>query len=323
MLDSIYEGSQAVQVAGAEIRYIKQGEGPPVLLVHGVPLSLLTWRHNLAALARDFTVVAVDLKGFGWSGKPAGDYSPQAHARTLDGVLDTLGIEGASVVGSSYGCAPAVWLALERPERVRKLVLINSVGYPGGRHSLERLVRIGLIAALVRSTLRRKGLGQRMFAARLRKSYASPDRLEPGLTGAYLQLLRREAGEETFLATLRQFDEGEMARQFPRLDHPTLIVWGDRDHILPASNGLRLQRAIAGSRLEMFPGCGHLPHEEEPARFNQLLREFLNEEDTHADVRLDEIRRDRPPAVRLGGQGDDRWQARSHQGPDRTGDPAG
>ncbi|HWN43547.1 MAG TPA: alpha/beta hydrolase [Thermoanaerobaculia bacterium] len=275
MLARAYQEARTVAVSDGEICYVRKGAGPPVFLIHGIPLSLLTWRHNMEGLARHFTVVAVDMKGFGRSEKRAGDFSPEGHARTLGEVMDALQLDDAVVVGSSYGCAPAIHLALARPRKVSKLVLINSVGFAGGRHSLEKLVRIGVVAALIKSSLRSAFLGRRLFASRLRKSYAIPERLEPGLTEAYLEALHAGPGEEMFLASLRQFDESRLAERFPQIDQETLIVWGDQDHILPPSNGRRLQRAIRNSRLEIFAGCGHLPHEEAPDHFNELLRQFL------------------------------------------------
>jgi pimeloyl-ACP methyl ester carboxylesterase len=276
MLTEAYQEARTIALSEGKICYVRKGAGPAVFLIHGIPLSLLTWRHNMEGLARHFTVVAVDMKGFGRSEKRAGDCSPEGHARTLGEVMDALQLENVVVVGSSYGCAPAIHLALARPQNVRKLVLINSVGYAGGRHSLEKLVRIGLVAALIKSSLRSAFLGRRLFASRLRKSYAIPEHLEPGLTEAYLEALHEGPGEEMFLAALRQFDESKLTEWFPKIEQETLIVWGDQDHILPVSNGRRLQREIRNSHLEMFMGCGHLPHEEAPDRFNELLRHFLS-----------------------------------------------
>lgn len=270
-----YRDAAWVSVRDGRICCFRGGAGPALLLVHGIPLSMLTWRENLAGLCRFFRVIAVDLKGFGRSEKTLCDLSPEGHARTLSEVLDQLGIDRVSVVGSSYGCAPAICLALREPERVERLVLINSVGAGGRRHSLERLVRIGLVGSLVKATLRQPGLGARIFATRLRRSYADPARATEELLESYLKLLRTDGGESTFLETLRRFDEPALARRLPEVRQPALILWGDQDRVLPLKDGLRLREQLPACQLHVLAGCGHLPHEERPEEVNELIRAFL------------------------------------------------
>jgi len=110
------------------------GFGPPLVMLHGIPLSSLTWRHNLAALGRHFSVFAIDLKGFGGSYSINSDFSPAGHAEAIRSVLDVLDIQSANVAANSYGCAPAAWFAPLYPQRVKRLILIGSVGTGEGRH---------------------------------------------------------------------------------------------------------------------------------------------------------------------------------------------
>ena len=275
MIDIAYADSRTVDLAGSRICYVRKGRGPCLLLVHGVPLSLLTWRDVIDDLARDFTVIAVDLKGFGRSQKPAGDYTAQAHARTLATLIETLHLEAVTLVGSSYGCAPAIYAALTLPDRVAKLVLINSVGGLGTRHGAERLLRIAGVTPLVNVLLRCSGLAKRIFAARLRQCYADPHRASPPLVAVYLDLLHANGGEVSFLATLRQFDERQLAARLADIPQETLIVWGAEDRVLPVSVGRRLHQQIPGARFEVLAGCAHFPHEEAPHRFTALVREFV------------------------------------------------
>jgi pimeloyl-ACP methyl ester carboxylesterase len=275
VIDDLYNRTTDVSLADARICCLREGQGPALTLLHGIPLSLLTWRNNVEALARDHTVIAFDLKGFGRSQKPPGDYSPQAHARVLRHLLDSLGIRITSLVASSYGCAPAIRFALDHQERVDRLVLINSVGYPGGRHSLERLLRIGGLAAMLRLALRHHGLGRALFMSRLKRSYANPAALPKEVAEAYFELILRDGGQERFLQTLLQFDETALAATIPGITQPTLIIWGARDRVLPITNAYRIQGQIAGAQLRTLPDAGHLGHEEAPAEVNRLIAEFL------------------------------------------------
>jgi pimeloyl-ACP methyl ester carboxylesterase len=275
VIESLYRRATDIALADGTICLLRHGDGPAVTFVHGIPLSLVTWRNNIDVLARDHTVVAFDLKGFGRSQKPPGDYSPQAHAGVLVRLLDALGIARTSLVASSYGCAAAMQFALEHKDRVDRLVLINSVGYPGGRHSLERLLRIGGVAALLRFALRQNSLGRILFMSRLKRSYANLAALPKEIANDYYDLFLRDGGPERFLQTLSQFDETAFARSIPGLTQPTLIIWGGRDRVLPVANAHRIQKDISNAQLRVLPDVGHLPHEEAPAEVNRLIGDFL------------------------------------------------
>jgi len=276
MWDAVYENAKILDLPGGAVCCLRAGSGPVVMLIHGIPLSLATWRHNIEALARDFSVIAVDMRGFGRSEKPeGGDYSVEAHARVLADVLDAFGHERVSLIASSYGCAPAIRLALDDPGRVERLVLINSVGCPRGGHSAERVLRIRLIEALLRRALRTSWMGRSIFASRLCKSYADRALATGEVVDFYYRQLLGERGERTFLATLKRFDERALAMQIQRLSCETLILWGGRDKVLPIASGAWLHKRIAGSRLEILEDCGHLPHEEDPERVNALIADFL------------------------------------------------
>jgi pimeloyl-ACP methyl ester carboxylesterase len=276
LIDTSYRDGFPVDLPGGSVVLVRRGSGPPVLLLHGIPLSLVAWRHNIGPLAHTATVLAVDLRGFGRSDKPPdADYSVPAQARMLAELLDRLALPAVSVVGSSYGCAVALTLAHLAPERVVKLVLINPVCYPQGRHSATRLARIGLVAALARPALRTSALGRRMMAGPLRRSYARPGLATPELVDTYHELLTRQSGERAYLAALRQLDEAEVARRVPEVEHEALIIWGARDRVLPATDAHRLTAELRGSRLEVLPDAGHFPHEETPEQVNSLIAAFL------------------------------------------------
>jgi pimeloyl-ACP methyl ester carboxylesterase len=275
VLDRAYQGSQMVDVAGCRICYLRKGSGPPLVLVHGVPLSLLTWRHVIDTLSQRFTVVAVDLKGFGRSQKPHGDYSAEAHGRLLAAFVGALDLEAATIVGSSYGCAPAIYAALASPERIARLVLINSVGGLANRHRVERVLRIAGVLPVISRMLGRTGMMRRIFGARLRACYVDPRQLPSDLVEAYLELFDTDRGRTCFLSTLRDFDERRLADHLSDITQRVLVVWGEQDRVLPIDAGHRLSARIRHAQFAALSNCAHFPHEESPSAFAALVDQFV------------------------------------------------
>ena len=273
--ERLYDEAVSVPTPEGAICGVRRGSGGPVLLLHGIPLSLLTWRRNLDALGRDHTVLAIDLLGYGRSQKPRASYGVADHARAVLAVLDRLSWPRVDLVGSSYGGAVALLVAAAQPPRIGKVVLINPVVHPGRRHSVERLIRIAALEPVMRTIFRRTGAGRGLLRRILTRSYADSRAAEPELADAYYRLLLRDNGERAFLATLRQLRPAEVAQTAGRVDHDTLIVWGAKDRVLPVGEARRLHRIMPRARLEILAHCGHLPHEEDPSAVNALIEEFL------------------------------------------------
>jgi pimeloyl-ACP methyl ester carboxylesterase len=276
LIDSSYRNAAAVPVPGGRLVVVQQGSGPSALLLHGIPLSLLTWRHTLGPLAAGRHVVAVDLLGYGRSDKPRGaDYTLAGQAGAIAELLPALGLSTVDVIGHSYGGAVGMALAAAAPERVGKLVLIDPVCYPGGPHDLERLLRLRLVAAATRPLLRARPVGRRLLAQRLQHCYADRRAVTPELAGATYRLLRTGSGERSYLGSLQALRLVDVAALVPRLAHETLVIWGELDRVLPAGDGERLVGELPAARLEIVPDAGHFPHEEAPDRVNALIGAFL------------------------------------------------
>lgn len=276
IIQQAYRGARPVGLDSGQITIVAQGSGPPTLFLHGIPLSLLTWRSNLNPLSRSLTVVGVDMRGYGMSAKPRGaDYSVPGHAAAIEELITSLGFDQVNLVGSSYGCAVAVTLAHVAPQRVRRLVLINPVCYPGEQHSATRLARMSLAAVVARTSLRSRLVGKLIIGSGLSRAYASSTQATPDVVAAYHELLTREHGEQAYLSTLRQLDEPGVARRIPELDQQTLVIWGERDRVLPASDAERMMTELRSGHLEVLAGVGHFPHEEAPDRVNRLIGNFL------------------------------------------------
>ncbi len=285
---------RAVQLHGHRIAYRISGADPaggrPVLLlVHGMAGSSATWRAVMPLLAQRYTVVAPDLPGHGESDKPRQDYSLGAHANTLRDLLVALGIDQATVVGQSLGGGVAMQLAYQHPRCCERLILVSSGGLGHEVSWLLRALSIPgveyVMPLLFPSFVRDAGnaLGQRLSSFGLRAP-----RLEEQWRG-YVSLSDAET-RQAFVRTLRAVIDmgGQSVSARDRLYLssllPTLIVWGERDRIIPVAHAYEAHQAMPGSQLVIFEESGHFPHTEEPQRFAEAVGNFVDHtEPAHVD----------------------------------------
>jgi pimeloyl-ACP methyl ester carboxylesterase len=270
-----------VELHGHQVVYRVAGEGPPVVLVHGMVNSSRHWREVATRLARDHTVIAPDLIGHGDSATPRGDYSLGAHASVIRDLLSVLGVERATLVGHSLGGGIAMVFFWQFPERVERLALVSSGGLgpevsallrsaslPGARHLLSIAADRRVTGALNRlgGGLRRRGSGLGVQLQAIARA---------------LTPLETAGGRDAFAHTLRAVIDrrGQRVNANDRLylleDVPTLIAWGDRDRTIPPSHGRAAQAAIPGSRFVTIPGAAHFPHLEQPEALARALAEFI------------------------------------------------
>lgn len=272
---------QHVRLHGHEVGYRRAGQGPAVLLIHGIAGSSLAWRAVMPRLADRYTVVAPDLLGHGESAKPMGDYSLGAHASGLRDLLAALGIDRVTVVGQSLGGGVAMQLAYQHPELIERLVLVSSGGLGRDVSWLLRALTLPgaeLVMPLIFPGFVRAG-GEATERFLTRVGVRLPHVAE--LWSAYSSLT--EVGNrQAFVRTLRAVIDpgGQSVSAADRLyladAVPTLIVWGSHDPIIPVSHAHAAHAAIASSRLEVFEGVGHFPHVEAPERFVSVVQEFLD-----------------------------------------------
>jgi pimeloyl-ACP methyl ester carboxylesterase len=259
-------------VDGVRLRYVRAGDGPALVLLHGFASSIVTWRETLPALSRSHDVVALDFPGFGGSEiRPR--LAPSAYPRLVTGLMDRLGIPRASLVGNSLGGGVAVVVAATHPERVDRLVLIDSVAFnlaPEDRPWLLRVTRFEPVAravevlpirrALVTLALRQLFHDDRLVTRERVDEYVAP-LLRPGAVAAAQALLA--SGDDLGLPGL-----------VAQVRVPTLVVWGRQDAWIPVAQADRFLAAIPGSRKVVIDGCGHLPQEERPSEVTALLDEL-------------------------------------------------
>jgi pimeloyl-ACP methyl ester carboxylesterase len=268
-------------IHGHRVGYYKAGQGPALLLLHGIGGSSLTWKHVIARLAERYTVIAPDLLGHGASERLRGDYSLGAHASTVRDLLVKLGHDRVTVCGHSLGGGVAMVFSYQFPERCERLVLVDSGGLGPDVSPLLRLmslpgsefvVPIGTWPALVQAAAR---AGSTLGRLGFRLSPVADE-----IWQAYFSLSGADA-RRAFLATLREVIDfqGQKVSAIDRLylasQVPTMIVWGDRDAIIPVKHARTAHREMPGSRLEILEGVGHFPHAEAPERFLALLDDFM------------------------------------------------
>jgi pimeloyl-ACP methyl ester carboxylesterase len=271
-----------IRLHGHEVTYRMAGEGPAVVLVHGLAGSSTTWKGVLPALAERFTVVAPDLLGHGQSAKPRGDYSLGAYASGIRDLLVALGVERASFVGHSLGGGVAMQLAYQFPERCERLALVASGGL--GREVTPLLRAVSLpgaefvVPVVLTSWLR---LRAETVGAVLRRVGWRPGSTMTEVWRSYTTLTSRE-GQLAFVNTVRSVIDaaGQRVSALDRLylaaAVPTVIVWGDHDRVIPVKHAYAAQAAMPGSRLEILPGAGHFLPFENSEWFTRTLTDFLD-----------------------------------------------
>jgi pimeloyl-ACP methyl ester carboxylesterase len=286
-LDQFSEKKRFLDVGEACVAYYEEGNGEPLLLLHGCPFSSYIWRKVVARLSSRYRCLAPDLLGLGDTETQEGtDWSLRAQAAMVIGFLDALGIERAHVVGHDHGGAIAQLLASEHPERLDRLVITNAEAYDNWPSEEERpfvrATQVPVLGDVVLWAWSRRPL----FRLALKEAKAVYDsevlsaELLDGYIRANLSDRHRRAKTRRFLAG--QFDPEnnrvtmDLLDGLRRFDHPTLLVWAKDDPHFGPEWGKRLLGDIPGAvRLELLPETGHLLMEERPERFAALVGEFL------------------------------------------------
>src|SRR6202140_4592780 len=284
--------SRTVTIDGINIHYVCGGSGPPLVLVHGLGSSAaVEFYYNLEPLAAYHRVLAIDLPGFGKSDKPTLQYTIELFVKAVRDLMTSEGLERAAVMGVSMGGRVALGLALDSPELVERLVLVDAlgVGPPRRVFAYRVLLTKGLGELTLRGTARAL---RRMNPATIRRFWGwylrRPDRVattwsnerianhgtllsSPEYRAAYLSALRSIAGVRHLRGGIGVED------RLGELRMPTLLIWGRHDHIFPARHAEVAKDKLPRGRVVIFEDSGHPPQMEEPDRFNRLVLDFLTE----------------------------------------------
>jgi pimeloyl-ACP methyl ester carboxylesterase len=267
---------------GHRIAYRSAGSGPAIVLVHGITSTSATWERVMPYLATRFTVIAPDLLGHGQSAKPRGDYSLGAYASGVRDLIVSLGHERATFVGHSLGGGVVMQLAYQFPERCERLVLVDSGGLGREVNFLLRAATLPLsevVLPLLASTrLLDAGRGVGRLFGRL-GLHAGTDVAE--LAKGHASLSDAES-RAAFVHTLRTIVDpgGQRVNASDRLylaqNVPFMLIWGERDPIIPVRHGRAAHELVPTSRLEVFEDAGHFPHVDDPQRFLDVLLDFID-----------------------------------------------
>ncbi len=259
---------------GIKTNYLEAGTGDPVVLIHGSGpgvTSYANWRLVLPALAENFRVVAPDMVGFGFSERPANiQYGVQTWADQVVGLMDTLELPTAHLVGNSFGGAIALRIATQHPDRVGKLVLMGAMGVPfpiteglervwGYEPSFENMRKVLDVFAYSRDLV-----NDELAEVRYRGS------IQPGFQESFAAM---------FPAPRQRWVEAMCTPEddIRRLPHRTLIVHGREDQVIPVQTSLRLMELIDNADLSVFSHCGHWSMIERTADFNRSVSEFFSD----------------------------------------------
>ncbi len=255
-----------VTVFGAKIHYVDVGSGPSVILLHGLADDIGVWASVIPALAAKHRVIALDQLGFGDSDKPLLNYRVSTFVDFLDGFLNELKMERASLVGNSLGGSVAADFVLKHPDRVERLVLSDAPGYAAFPKSMNP-----------------RALSALRLASREDIQYLGPltfhdKRFYEDVDLAFKQ--RVAAGDGyTVSQILDSMIRGEdvLDNRLAAINQPTLVVWGREDKLIPLSFGERFHQEIKASRFCVIENCGHMPHVECPEKLNAVLLQFLGD----------------------------------------------
>lgn len=273
--------SDFVEIKGQLVHL--RDEGPrsdpvPIVLLHGTSASLHTWEGWARALKVQRRVISFDLPGFGLTGPFAGQYTPDdyrgdTYARFVVDLLDALQLPRVVLGGNSLGGEIAWRVATLAPDRVERLILVDAAGPPFTPES----VPIGFTAMRlpVLGWISQHLTPRELVADSVANVYGDPSRVSAALVDRYYELTLREGNRRALNRRLKQVVIGEDAGRIAQVKQPTLILWGARDRLIPPAVGRDFAQRIAGSRLVVLDGLGHVPQEEDPVRSVEPVKTFL------------------------------------------------
>jgi pimeloyl-ACP methyl ester carboxylesterase len=268
------------EIDGRPVNYVDIGSGPrePVVFVHGLGGQWQNWLENLPRAAQERRVIALDLPGFGLSPMPRDEVTIPGYGRAVNALCEQLDLGVVEVVGNSMGGYIAAEVAIQFPQRVDRLVLVSAAGISSADLAHRPILTLGRIATAVTSwsAARDRQIASRPKARHLALALVAryPSRLKADLAyEGFFKGTGKPGFEDALLACL----DYDFRDRLPEISRPTLIVWGEKDSIIPVKDAHEFERLIPDSRKVVMAETGHVSMAERPAAFNDLLMDFLAE----------------------------------------------
>ena len=273
--------SQFVEINGIDVHYKRMGSDKPVfILLHGFGASTFSWREVMEPLTEMGTVIAYDRPAFGLTERPlewegVNPYTQESNINLLLGLMDTLGVEQAVLMGNSAGGTIATAFTLVYPDRVTALIEVDAAIYQTMPDSavLDWLLetpqadRIGPLIA--------RRLGGSQGDEFLQSAWHDPEKITPEIIEGYRRPLKAENWDRALWEHTQATDPPSLADRLDQIQVPTLVISGDDDQIVPVEKSRRLAEDIPGAALTIIEDCGHLPQEECPQAFLRVVENFL------------------------------------------------
>ncbi len=267
-------------VEGARVRYLDSGgDKPAVVLIHGFASSIEAWGTVIPELLKAHRVLALDLKGFGWTDRPEGDYSPAAQARIVLGLMSQRGIDRAALVAHSWGSSVALQVAMQKPEAVTRMAMYDAWVYEAQLPAFFHWSRADGVGETLFGLYYKERPAEKISLAFFDKSYVTEELVE-----SVENAMDRPGTVAAALAAVRGQRYAHVEHKYRKVQKPTLLMWGREDTVTPVAFGERLARDLPNARLEVYPRCGHFPMLEAKEASTRELVAFLNEVDAPEPV---------------------------------------
>ncbi len=266
--------SHFIEVSGMNVHYRIAGAGEPLVLLHGSGSSLHTWEKWVSTLSKDFKVITIDLPAFGLTGPHhKNDYSMEAYSQVLDRFLQKLNVDSFYLAGNSFGGNVAWSYTVMHPEKVRKLALLNSSGYPGKPTKKTPLI-YRLANNPMASRLLMKCTPRSLVEKSIKETFVKQELVTTQMIDRYFDLALRAGNRKAFVDRVRQTRK-DLTPRLKELKMPVLILWGDQDIVVTPDNAQRFKEDIHQAELIIYKNVGHLPMEEIPEQSAADLKDFL------------------------------------------------
>lgn len=257
------------------MHYLTYGNGPAIVFIHGFGTDSYSWRNNIDALSKHFKLYVLDLIGFGDSDKPETNYCRSFFTEQIYQFLQSLKIAKPTLIGASWGAGIALAFTIEFPEKVDKLIVIDSISpFPTSKLMKARQRRLKALTYISQGK-KRLAWGRKVLENLLKESYYNQEAVTKKVINEQFKIWITQKGRNALMAISAQCKFDDLINKFGKLNKKGLIIWGEKDPYFPLKSAKWLQGKIKNSELVIIPNAGHAPQETHPDLVNKAILEFL------------------------------------------------